>query len=131
MRDRLDDLGDPWVAVITFSDPDLLPAYRRHLDLPFPVLTDPSRDTYRRYGLGRGSVRQVYGLGTLRLYARLLARGRRLRRPTEDTLQLGADVVIDADGRVAEAFLPDAPDDRPGLDDLVAALDRARGGPGP
>ena len=124
MRDRLDDLAGAAVAAITFADASRLPAHRQHLGLPFPLLADPERIVYRRFGLDRAPLWRIYNPGTLRLYAQLLARGRRLRRPVDDTRQLGGDFVIDAAGRLVAAYRPRSPDDRPPIDDLVAALRR-------
>ena len=43
-----------------------------------------------------------------------------------DTLQLGGDFVIAPDGTLSWGFWGAGPDDRPELDDLVAAVDRSR-----
>ena len=122
MRDRIDDFGDTTIAIVTFAGHERLAAHRDHLSVPFPFLSDPDRLLYRRFDLGRGSLRNLYGIGTLRLYASLIRRGRRLRRPTEDTRQLGGDFVIGPDGRLRAAFRPASPDDRPTIDELVAAV---------
>lgn len=122
---QLDRLHGADAAVITFAPVASLAAYRNHLELPFPVLTDPTRALYRRFGLGRGSFRDIYGVGTLRMYARLLRNGRRLSRPTQatqDTRQLGGDFAIDGDGRLLAAFRPSSPDSRPTLDQLIEAF---------
>ena len=99
MRDHQAQLGDALVVVITFTDaPARLAAFRQHLGLDVadvPVLADTDRALYRLLGAGRGSLRQVWSPGTLAMYARLIRQGRRLRRPEEDTRQLGADAVID------------------------------------
>lgn len=125
MRDHLDHLGDTAIAVITFSPSTELPAHRQHLALPFPLLADPSRVIYHRFQLDRGALHRIWGPGTLRLYAQLLRRGRRLRRPTGDTRQLGGDFVIAPNGRLAAAFRPNAPDQRPPIDSLLAAVSDA------
>jgi hypothetical protein len=122
VRDRLDELGDATVAAITFAPQTALAEHRAHLELPFPLLADPDRDVYRRFDLGRGSLRDIWGLGTLRLYVQLVRSGRRLRRPTQDTRQLGGDFVIGRAGRLATGFWPSSPDDRPDVDALVAAV---------
>jgi peroxiredoxin len=123
VRDHLDQLGDALTVVVTFAgDPARLVAYREHLDIDFPVLTDTDRSLYRLLGAGRGSWWRVWSPGTLALYARLLRRGRRLRRPTEDTRQLGGDAVIDRHGRVARVWLPERPDARPPIDELIDAV---------
>lgn len=128
MRDRLADLGSHTkIALITFTDPARLDDYRRANDLPFPILVDPDRAAYRAFGLGRGTVARVWGLRMLARYweiARTDGLGG-LRRPTEDTLQLGGDFVIDAEGRLAYGFWGEGPDDRPSVDELIGAVDKA------
>jgi peroxiredoxin len=123
VRDHLDRFADAVIAVVTFADVSRLADYRRHLDLPFRVLTDPDREVYRAFGLRRGRWWTVYGWSTWRRYAELMGRGRRLRRPTEDTLQLGGDFVVDRQGRLAYGFWGDEPAARPPLTELWQALD--------
>lgn len=122
MRSRLDDLGDAEVVVICFSAPDFVAAYQRERLHPMTVLVDEARTSYRAYGFGRGSVRRVWGWRTWRAYARLLRAGRRFQRPTEDTLQLGGDVVVDRAGRISYVFRSADPDDRPSVDELVGVV---------
>lgn len=125
MRDQLDRFGDTHIAAVTFADQERLAAHRDQLGLPFPLLADPDRAIYRQFRLGRTSFRRVYNPSTLLLYARLLRRGRKLRRPTEDTRQLGGDFVIDRTGQLLQGFWARSPDDRPSVDHLVAAVWRA------
>jgi hypothetical protein len=89
------------------------------------VLVDPTRAVYRAYGLGRGSVRKVWGPKTWWAYAKLIGRGRHFQLPTEDTLQLGGDFVVGRDGRLVYVFRSDDPDDRPTVDDLLVAVRNA------
>jgi len=123
VRDRLDRFGDATIAVVTFAAPERLAEYRDHLRLPFAVLADPERRLYDLLGAGRGATRQVWSIGTLRRYVRLVGTGRRLRWPTEDIHQLGADAVIGRDGRLRYLALPAGPDLRPPVEALLAALD--------
>jgi hypothetical protein len=123
VRDQLDAFADATVAVVTFAEPDRLTVYRAHLDIPFPILSDPTRKLYELLGAGHGTNRQIWSLGTLRIYARFLREGKRPARPTEDIHQLGADAVIGRDGRLRYLALPTSPDRRPPIADLVAALD--------
>jgi hypothetical protein len=123
VRDRLGELGDALPIVITFADdPARLAAYRAHLGLAFPVVADVDRTMYRRLGADRGTLRQVWSPGTLKMYARLVRSGRRLTRPAEDTRQLGADAVVGRDGRLGRVWLPHGPDHRPHVDELVEAV---------
>lgn len=123
VRDHLDSFGDARIAVVTFAAPERLAAYRDHLNVPFSILTDVERALYRLLGAERGTNRQVWSLGTLRMYARLLRKGRRLKRPTEDIHQLGADAIVGRNGVLRYLSLPTTPDARPPISELVDALD--------
>lgn len=125
MQDRLEDLGDAVVVLVTFTRPRNLRGYRGRLGLPYPVLADEARAAYRAFGLGRGPWWRVWGPATWWRYVRALAAGERVERPTEDTLQLGGDVVVGRDGRVSYLYRSRAPTDRPPLDELVAAVREA------
>ena len=125
MSDRLDDIGEATdVVLITFTDPSSLAAYSRTNDLPFPILIDPDRAAYQAFGLGRGTIARMYGWRAARRYLEIFRTDGvgGLRRPTEDTLQLGGDFIIGADGTLAYGFWGDGPDDRPSVDELIAAI---------
>ncbi|MEW6473853.1 MAG: AhpC/TSA family protein [Actinomycetota bacterium] len=126
MRDRLSHFGDAVVVAIAFSAPEHVAAYQREQLAPLTVLIDEDRIAYRAYGLGQGSVWKVWGPKIWWAYLKLIARGRRLQRPVDDTLQLGGDFVVGRDGRLLYAFRSADPDDRPPVDDLIAAVRRSR-----
>lgn len=127
MRDRLADFGEQTqVVLVTFTEADQIDGYQRRNALSFPILLDRDRQTYRSYGLGRASLMRVWGLRAARRYLEIFrshgAAG--LARPTEDTRQLGGDFVIDPSGRLAYGFWGQGPDDRPSVDELIAAVAR-------
>jgi peroxiredoxin len=122
VRDRLNDFGEAEVVVITFTRQRNLRGYRSRFAAPLTVVTDEDRATYRAYGLGRASLARVYGLGVLKQYGQLMRKGARLQRPTEDTRQLGGDFVVGRSGRLTYVFRSEGPDDRPAVDDLLAAV---------
>lgn len=130
MRDRLDEFGtEVEVALITFAAADRLADYTSRTMLPYTVLRDPSRVSYRAYGLGRATLARVWGLRAGKRYLELFRenRLRGLGRPTDDTRQLGGDFVIAPDGTLAWGFWGQGPEDRPSVDDLVRAVSHARG----
>ncbi len=127
MSDRLEELGDNTsVVMITFTEPDNLDSYLGTNSVPFPILVDPDRSSYRAYGLGRGSVWRVWGWKTAKRYFEIFRQGglRDLHRPTEDTLQLGGDFIVAPDGTLAWGFWGDGPDDRPSVDELITEIRR-------
>ncbi|MGD9792298.1 MAG: redoxin domain-containing protein [Acidimicrobiia bacterium] len=127
MAERLDEFTDAQIVVVSFAPVERVRAHRDHLGVPFTFVSDPDRQLYQALGAIRGSVRQIWNVGTLRMYGRLLRKGRRIRRPTEDIYQLGADVVVGRDGRIRFLSLPPSPDTRPSVDEVLAALDRDLG----
>jgi peroxiredoxin len=125
VRDRLSEFGDAEVVVIAFAAPEYVAGYQRQRLGPVTVLVDSSRAAYLAYGLGRGSLRTVWGPKIWWAYAKLIRHGRRFERPTEDTLQLGGDFVVGRDGRLVYVFRSKDPDDRPAVDDLLVAVHNA------
>jgi len=115
-------------VLVTFTQPELLQAYLARNQLTFPVLVDADRAAYRSYGFGRGSVARVWGIQAARRYLEILRRdgSSGLKKPTEDTLQLGGNIVVAPDGTLAWGYWGRGPDDRPTVDELVAAVDRSR-----
>ena len=109
--------------MVTFTTRGVASAYRRRNELTLPVLVDGSRESYRAFGLGRGSVRRVWGVRALRRYIEIVRSDgvSGLRRPTDDRLQLGGDFVVAPDGTLAWGFWGEGPDDRPPVDDLITA----------
>ncbi len=116
--------GDVPIALVTFTEAADLDDYRERHGIHIPILLDPDRSAYRAYGLGRASAARVWSPATLRRYTSILRRDGlgALRRPTEDTRQLGGDFVIDPTGRLSWGFWSDGPDDRPTVDELLAAV---------
>jgi len=124
VRARLDELPDTDVVLMTFTDPSNVAAYRQRHAVDLPVVIDRDRSTYQAFGLGRGSLTRIWGLRAAKRYAEILRNDglSGLRRPTDDTRQLGGDFVIDPEGTLIYGFWGEGPDDRPSIDDLVAAV---------
>lgn len=125
MRDRLDEFPDTEVVVVTFARERVLAGYRARFVMPLTVLSDESRVTYRAFGFGRGRWWRVWGWRALRRYVELWRSGRRDLGVDGDTLQLGGDVIVDREGRIAAIHRGAGPDDRPSvawLVDQVGAL---------
>lgn len=113
--------ADPGVGLVWvgFSPPERLRGLARRLGWEGAVLSDEDRVLYRALGLKRARLWRAYSPGTLLTYARLRAAGREIRRPVEDTRQLGADAVL-VDGVVRVLWRPRTPDDRPDTAEVLA-----------
>jgi len=90
------------VAIISPGEPEPLERIGRELGLTVPLLSDPTWSTYRVFGFGRASARTLL-LSPRTWWAgfRAVLKGRPPRRPTEDYAELGGDVLLGPDGRVA------------------------------
>jgi len=120
------------VAVVAFAPPESLVSYQQRQRLDhIQVLSDPDRRTYQAFGFGRGTLLRVWlDPRVWARYAQLVLRGRRPEPAHEDTLQLGGDALVGADGRIAWIYRSRGPEDRPSLARIQAALTDLRDGAG-
>jgi hypothetical protein len=122
VSERQGELGAR-LACVTFAMPRLLAAFERELALDIPLYGDPDRALYEALGFERGSVARVWlDPRVWAQYVGLVARGRRPRRLKQDTLQLGGDALVDADGRLRWLYRSRGPADRPSVDALSGAI---------
>ena len=110
------------VLAVSFEPRDRLFQLSRVLQLPFPLLSDQERDTYRAYGLQSGNLRQIFSLGTVLAYVKLLAQGRMYHFRRSDLRQLGGDFIVDPDGIIRYQHRSAAPHDRPSVDELIERI---------
>lgn len=122
MRARRKEFGDAEIVVVTFASPRVLKGYRRRFADPFTVVADEERLVYRALEFGRGSFWRIWGWKSARKYAELLRQGHRLEKTDADTRQLGGNVVVGRDGRLAWVYAGAGPDDRPDVEELLAAV---------
>jgi len=114
------------VLVVTFEAANVAADYVLETGLPWTLLLDPTRSLYTAYGMGRGRWWKIWGPATWWAYARLVARGRRPRRPSGDVDQLGGDVLIDPAGKVAVLRVGEGPADRPAIATLLEPVRNSR-----
>jgi len=116
------------VVVVTFAPASLLAAFEREVKLGLPTFGDPDRALYGAIGFGRASWARVWlDPRVIARYAQLIARGRRPQPPRQDPLQLGGDIVVDAQLRLTWRYAGKGPDDRPSVEQLRRALHDAVG----
>jgi hypothetical protein len=121
LRTELERLGVTLVAV-GFSPPAGLATLAHHIGWlpPLRFCSDEQRLVYERLGLGRAARGRLFTPGTRAVYAAAAERGVVAERPDEDVRQLGGDALVMA-GVARLTFRPSSPDDRPSIDELLAA----------
>jgi hypothetical protein len=118
-------LADVRLVAVGPGTPAELRRYRELLGLTITLLSDPAWTTYRAFAFGRAGVREtVLAPRHWLAYVRLIARGRRPERPRQDVFELGGEVLLDPQGRIVWIYRSRAPDDRPTLDEILAAIER-------
>jgi len=110
------------VIVVSFEAGPMAQAYVTETGLKWPILIDRDRTLYHAYGMLRGSKWNVMGPRAMLAYARLLLRGRRMRRRAADHLQLGGDVLVDPEGIVRLHHVGNGPADRPAISKLLNVI---------
>jgi hypothetical protein len=104
---------------VAFSPAEAVKAFEEELIPGWTCLHDPDLQVYRQYALPRMPPSRVLSPKVIGSYLSLLLRGRRLRRPEGDPLQLGGDFLIDREGILRFVHRSRTPADRPDPDLLV------------
>ena len=115
------------IVLISFAPTKWVDHFNEDTGSPFPLLLDPSRETYQAYGLGSTFIRLLTPQ-VLVYYLRGFLSGSRIHlSPRGDPRQLGGDFLVDARGRLLYRNISRHPADRPRIIDLLAAIDEVRG----
>ena len=121
------------LVVVTPQGASRAAAWRDELALDAAlVIADPERTLYRALGARRPRPLWVLRPRVVMAGVRALIAGERVGvAPGDDTLQLGADVVVDGDGRIAFLHLAADAADRTPPAELVAVLRQLDPAPAP
>jgi hypothetical protein len=110
------------VAVIGQGTHEDMRAFIETRPVPFGTFADPTRDSYRAYGLARGNWRQTaYDPSVLRAGAAAAAEGHIVGRPMGDPRQLPGSFVIQ-DGTVIYAHRAKTSADTAPVNELLGAV---------
>ncbi len=126
MRDRIDEFEALGARVVSIGmgRPEMAADFRDQQEIPFLLLVDRTKETYRILGLGRASLMQLLGpQGWLR-FAKGVVAGHGVGTPKQDPYQLGGAVVLAEGGEIKHVHRAAAAPDNLPVDDLLAALSR-------
>lgn len=115
------------IVVVSFARPEALVRYQAIHRWPFLLLADPERRAYACFGLERLPWYRVFSPSTLRLYFRLLLRGRKIEDyGRDDYYQAGGDFLLDRDGALLFAHRGHDPADRPRASRLLEEVGKIK-----
>ncbi len=107
------------IVVIGLGSPARTKEFRQSIGVPFPILSDPRRESYRRYGLMRTDFRRELNPSTLTHGLHDTLRHGVKRSPDQDMLQLGGVFIVDMAGVIRYAHRARQWHDNPPVDDLL------------
>jgi len=111
------------VLVITFESGYFARRCIEETSLPWPLLIDDKRETYRNYGLISASFWDVWGPKTWWLYVKEILKGGKFSKSEGDIFQRGGDVLIDPKGIVRVHHIGKGPADRPTVEIILKQID--------
>ena len=126
MRDRYEDFRRKGAEVVAIGQgaPEMAADFKMKRKIPFPLLVDQERETYRAMELRKGSALDVFGPQVLAKGTLSFVRGNLQGLAPEGTSlrQLGGALIVDKGGRVLLSHeSADASDNLP-VDRLLEAL---------
>jgi peroxiredoxin len=109
------------VLVVSFAPPEKASAYLARHPITLPIVTDPTREAYRAFELGRTSWSSVFGPLVLARYVKLILNGwlPQKSQGEGDLLQLGGDFILDGRRRIVYSYYGKDPTDRPSAQELL------------
>jgi peroxiredoxin len=110
------------IVVISFESSSLARSYVEETFLPWPLLIDDKRETYRNYGFLSASFWDIWGAKTWWVYLTEILKGEKIRKPEGDIFQRGGDVLIDPNGIVRLHHTGKGPADRPNVDKILKMI---------
>lgn len=112
------------VLIVTFTPFKLVKLFLAENPLAFPIVSDPARDGYRYFKLGRASFLSFFKPQVLVRYFQRFVHGVKIRKPVDqDMQQLGGDFLFAANGELAWSWPSQDATDRPTSADIRAAVE--------
>ncbi len=110
------------IVLIGMGTPEQARQFQRSLALPFTILSDPGKQSYRAFGLTRrlNLARELNPQSLSRFVTDVARYG--VARTDQDVMQLGGVFVVDRAGIVRFAFTALRASDRPSTDEIITAL---------
>jgi peroxiredoxin len=110
------------IAAIGMGIPEMAADFREKQSVPFPLLVDRTKETYRALEMKRGTLWEVAGPPVWLRYAKGMLSGHGVEKPKQDPLQMGGVLVVDRGGKTLYEFRSSNASENPPVDEVLAAL---------
>jgi peroxiredoxin len=121
---RYDEVTSKGAAVgaIGMGIPEMAADFRDRQEIPFPLLVDRTKETYRALQMKKGNLWDVVGPSNWTRYAKAMITGHGVDMPKQDPYQMGGVLVVRPDGKILYEFRASESRDTPPLEEVIAAL---------
>lgn len=108
------------VILVGLGTPEQSEAFKQQFSLTFPIICDPEKKLYQRYGLKRSSLASMASPSLLLKGLKTLSRGHTPGVPRSDVMQMPGVFLIDTFGSIRYAYYSKDPSDNPSVETLLA-----------
>jgi hypothetical protein len=124
LRDRHQEFTQAGAKVVTIGMgiPEMAADFRDKQDIPYLLLVDRTKETYRALEMKRGSFMDVAGPQVWLRGAKGLLTGKGAAMPKQDPYQIGGAAVVDKGGEIKFLHRGERSDDTVPVDKLLDAL---------
>lgn len=112
------------IVVIGNGSPHQAGVFSHEMKAPFPILTDPTGDTYTAYGLGKATGSSMFDPRVVIGGVRAALKGHLPKRSQGDPRQLQGQFLIDRNGIIRHADRPKLMSDIPSPQALLESANR-------
>ena len=110
------------MVAIGMGRPDMAAFFREQFDIPFTLLVDEHKETYKALGIKKGNWLQVSGPQHWPRFAKAFLSGHGGALPEQDALQMGGIAVVEPGGEVGFIHRSEDSGDNLPIDDLLVEL---------
>lgn len=125
MRSRYDEIvaAGGSVVAIGMGQVPMAAHFRDEQEIPFPLIVDRTKQTYRALEIQKGGIASVMGPTVWLKAAMNMFKGHRpVKKPKQDPFQLGATAIVKAGGEISHLHRAGDSSDNYPVDDVIEEL---------
>lgn len=120
------DRAGAQVVLVGMGTPEESAAFEMKFDIPFPLISDPTRQLYRTFGLKMVSALELLSPSVAVKGILAITKGHTVGIPIGDVRQLPGVFIINTDGRIVYSHFAGDPSDHPDPVTILEALKNAK-----
>ena len=124
MSDRREEIETKGAGIVAIGmgRPEMAAHFRDERDVPFPLIVDHDKKTYKALEMRHGNLWEVAGPQNWPRFFKGFVTGHGVAPAKQDPMQMGGVVVVEPGGKIVYAHRASAAMDNPPLEDVLAAI---------